>query len=103
MSWIKMIFSGPVNLIKFLLWREPAVTWEMLEHNRCDELQVKCMLQSTRAACDSCLDAYAYSMLQEQIRDLEERHACIIAERRRLNEKALQQGLTTDAPMVTQC
>jgi hypothetical protein len=98
-----MIFSGPVNLLKYLLWREPAVTWDMLEQNRCDEVQVKCMLESTRVACDTCLDAYAYSMLQEQVRDLEERHACIITDRRRLNEKALQQGLTTDAPMVTQC
>ena len=103
MSWLMLILAAPVSLVRYLMWREPTVTWEMLEQNRRDEIQVKCMLESTRATCESCLDAYVYSMMQEQVRELEERHVFILTERQRLNARALQQGLTTDAAIMTHC
>ena len=103
MSWLMMILAAPLSLARYLLCREPEVTWEMLEQNRREEIQVKCMLESTRITCESCLDAYVYSMMQEQVRELEERHAFIITERQRMNARALQQGLTMDSAIITHC
>ena len=88
------LLSAPVRL--FMAWRDPPVTWEQIERMRCDEIQVKRMLQSTRTSADACLDAYSYSMLQEQISDLDERHIFINAEIRRLYDVASRQGLVKD-------
>jgi len=94
MSWLIMLLSAPVRL--FMAWRDPPVTWEQIDHMRCDEIQVKRMLQSTRATADACIDAYSYSMLQEQVSDLDERHKFITIEIRRLLNLAAHQGLITD-------
>jgi hypothetical protein len=103
MSWIKMMFVGPANLLRYFFFSEPRVTWEMIEHNRCEEIQVKCMLQSTRDACNTCLDAYAYAMLQEQVVDLDERYKGIIVDRNRLNARALKEGLMLDKYSSMHC
>ena len=103
MSWINMIMAAPVRFIKRMLWREPVLTFQDLEQNQCDEIQVKRMLQSSRAQCDACLDSYTYAVLQEQVDDLEQRHKCIMADRKRLNNVAVQQGLIIDRTPNTAC
>jgi len=94
MFWINMMFSGPVNFIKSFF--QPRVTWEMLEGNRCELVQVTAMLESTRQALDSSYDLGAHAMLLGQVEDLQERKACVTAEREWLRALAFKQGLITD-------
>ena len=101
MSWITMMFFGPVRFFKSYF--QPRVTWKMLEDNRCELVQVTAMLESTREACNTSYDLCVHAMLQGQVEDLEERRLCVSAERVRLQAMAYEQGLIIDRPAAVAC
>ena len=101
MSWITILFYGPVRFFKSYF--QPRVTWEMLEDNRCELVQVTAMLESTREACNSNYNLGVHSMLKGQLEDLEERQLFVLAERERLRALAYKQGLIIDRPATMAC
>ena len=103
MSWITMIFAAPVSLFRSLILREPTVTWEMLERNRCEGVQLTAMLNSTREAIDGTYDVYVHAMLQGQLEDLQWRQDANAIEGSKLRALAYKQGLMIDRVSGNAC